>query len=291
MPKHLNEKFARWAQAPTQVAIEQTERAERVVAEAVHAAAALRGRDVRVFLHGSHRNRTSISGIAVDAGVAYYSPPADDARDSAAARSAAAPYPYAQFKDEIGVALVARFGASAVQRTDKVFRVRADANVAIHVAPFFEHRQHIRGSRHATGVVLHPDGGVPPQVVNWPDQHFANGQAKDDATDGRYRATVRVLKHLRNEMRENAVPSAQRISGYLIECLAWNVPNSKFGGDTHYHDLRECLVYVFNETKSDDLCAKWREVNRVENLFPGHAWTRQDAQDFVVAAWHYVGYQ
>lgn len=51
---------------------------------------------------------------------------------------------------------------------------------------------------------------------------------------------VRVVKSI-NDLLPKPVP------GFLIECLIWNVPNYKFGNQTYEEDLRNCLVYLFEE--------------------------------------------
>ena len=55
---------------------------------------------------------------------------------------------------------------------------------------------------------------------------------KNDATGRRFKAVVRILKRLRNEMVDNGHKVAGPIPSYLIECLIWNVPNEGFGHDT-----------------------------------------------------------
>jgi hypothetical protein len=53
--------------------------------------------------------------------------------------------------------------------------------------------------------------------------------AKNNATGGRFKRIVRVLKRLRNEMADHDVAAAKPIASYLIECFVWNVPNEGFG--------------------------------------------------------------
>ena len=56
---------------------------------------------------------------------------------------------------------------------------------------------------------------------------------------------MRALKALRNEMEEKGVEAAKPITGFLIECLVWNIPNSCFGNLLYTDDVRECLVYIY----------------------------------------------
>jgi hypothetical protein len=73
--------------------------------------------------------------------------------------------------------------------------------------------------------------------------------------------------------------------------MIWNVPDQHFANPIHTDDLRQALSYLYNGTKDDASCAEWREVSDLKYLFRGpQKWTRQQANDFVLAAWRHVGY-
>ena len=67
----------------------------------------------------------------------------------------------------------------------------------------------------------------------------------------RFKAMVRVLKSLRNEMLETKVAAAEPSIGFLIECLVWNVPNNLFGNPRYEDDLKAILTFLYNATASD----------------------------------------
>ena len=93
-------------------------------------------------------------------------------------------------------------------------------------------------------------------------------------------------------MLEKNVSAAKPINGFLIECLVWNVPNSNFGHTTYKSDVRECLVFLFNNTMTDDQCFEWGEVSELKYLFRGEIkWTRQQVHLFISAAWDYIGFE
>lgn len=162
--------------------------------------------------------------------------------------------------------------------------------------PCFEHRRYT-GERlydgsyyYLSGTEFRPDSGG--RVINWPQQHYENGVAKNDATGNRFKYITRVLKRLRNEMADKGITAAKPIPSYLIECLVWNVPNEGFGHDTYTADVRYVLAHTFNETINDEKCSEWREVNELKYLFRiGQPWTRQQAHDFLSAAWDYIGFE
>lgn len=136
-----------------------------------------------------------------------------------------------------------------------------------------------------------PDDYKPPRVKNWPEQHYDNGVNKNTNTNRRYKRVVRILKALSNEMSDNGIDAAKQVPSFLIECLAWNVPNEYFGSTTYRSTVRAVLAYLFNNTMSDDKCSEWGEVSELKYLFrPSQPWTRQQAHNFISASWDYVGY-
>lgn len=79
---------------------------------------------------------------------------------------------------------------------------------------------------------------------------------------------------------------------FPIECLVWNVPNKWFGHDNYSNDVQCVLAYLWDNTRDDVTCSEWREVNGIKYLFqPSHPWTREQANDFLYAAWNYVGFR
>jgi hypothetical protein len=197
-------------------------------------------------------------------------------------------YSYGLFKDEVEAALVARFGRSSVKRGLKSFDIKANSyRVEADVAPFFEHRRWTSATRYLSGVQLLTDSGSPIRIINWPEQHYSNGIAKNDRTGRVYKRTVRILKNLRNEMAETGIAPAAPIPSFLIECLIWNVPDETFGYSTYKRVVRNSLAHLFNCTLKDEACSSWGEVSELKYLFrPGQPWTRPQAHAFVDAAWN-----
>jgi hypothetical protein len=141
-----------------------------------------------------------------------------------------------------------------------------------------------------SGVELSPDNGD--RIINWPDQHLENGVSKNMITGKRYKAIVRVLKKLCNEMADNGIAVAKPIPGFLNECLVWNVPDDHFGNDSYKSDVRKCLAHLFNNTIDEEKCSEWGEVSELKYLFRGsQKWTWQQAHSFISAAWNYVGFE
>lgn len=286
-----------WAAPPGKTEEQRCENAINAIKNAIAASTKLERRGVSVKLLGSYRNNTNVRGESdVDIGVVcdttfFYALP--DQMSAEQFAIVASDYQYSTFKSEVGEALSSYFGAQAVERGNKAFDVKETSyHVEADVAPFFVHRRYASDGSFAPGVELQPDNKTPPRVINWPDQHYENGVTKNNDTGRRYKAMVRVLKSLRNDMREMRVAAAEPAIGFLLECLVWNVPNSYFGAMDYYDDLRGILVFLFNATKTDDGCRDWREVSKLKYLFASsQRWTRQQTQDFIIAAWQHVGFK
>lgn len=93
-------------------------------------------------------------------------------------------------------------------------------------------------------------------------------------------------------MQEEKISAANDIASFLIECLVWNTPNEGFNHDTYWSDVRYVLMHTFNNTLEDERCKGWREVNELKYLFRGgQPWTREQAHDFLSAAWDYIGFK
>lgn len=296
MNQQWQDKFSFWAQSPSKTETERAENAEQMVRNAIKASSALNTRDIKVFAQGSYRNRTNIRRESdVDIGVvcrdSFFHAYPEGATGEAFGNEPAT-YLYDQFKSDVGAALTNYFGAGAVTRGDKAFDIKETSHhVEADVAPFFEHRRYAASGTFTPGVELRPASGQPLRIINWPEHHYANGNAKNDRTRRSYRALARILKSLRCEMEDDGIAAAKPVGSFLCECLIWNVPDSYFSNSTYGEDLKSALGYLYVNTSKEDSCKEWGEVSELKYLFrPQQKWTRQQANDFVLAAWQYVGF-
>ncbi|MGH9891675.1 MAG: nucleotidyltransferase domain-containing protein [bacterium] len=288
------ELFADWAKPPGKSEQDRCENTARAIREAIANSDKLNYRNVRVFIHGSLRNRVNVRAESdVDGGTLYpgtffSEPPPGHTRDELGED---ATYQYPQFKKEVGEALVAHFGRDAVRRTNKTFEVRANTyRVDADVTPFFEYRHYVTLDRWHTGVAFIPDNGR--LIVNWPEQNYANGVAKNQATGESFKGIVRILKRLAVEMEARNVAAARSVCGFLVESMAYNTPDACFTYSTWWKSVREVLAFIFNNTMTDESCAQRTETNEMKFLFhPTQRWTRTEAHAFVDAAWNFLGLQ
>jgi hypothetical protein len=74
------------------------------------------------------------------------------------------------------------------------------------------------------------------------------------------------MKRLEGELyREGAIP--RDYPGYLIESLVYNVPDSFFGHDRRYDDMREVLAFLWNGLKDESVSRDWTEPSALLWLF------------------------
>lgn len=139
------------------------------------------------------------------------------------------------------------------------------------------------------GVALVPDNPLRNLVINYPTQHHDNGCAKNERTGKNYKGVARILKNLRVWMEEHGHHSAKPITGFLLECLLYNVPDVLLIGPTWTALVTGSLAYLVQNTAWDETCGKWTEVSGLKWLFsPEQKWTREQVHEFVRVALSFV---
>lgn len=291
-----------WARGPSPAEQEKCANAESVIRSAVKNNADLQAIDIRVFTQGSYAARTNVRlDSDVDICVCrysqfYYELPDSGPQDLAAYGIVPASISFPEYKAAVGKALSNHLGASAVTRGNKAFDVHANTyRVDADVVPAFEYRRytgidHAGTGRYQSGIEIVSDSGE--RIINWPQQTYDNGIAKNDRTARTYKRLIRITKRLRNVMQVEEIPESQGVASFLIECLAWNTPDSVFRQPTYTSVLREFVVHTFNNTMNQESCNEWGEVNELMYLFRDGVkpWTRQKAHEFLGKAWDYAGF-
>jgi hypothetical protein len=293
--------FRSWSKPSSETEQNKSDNAESMIRAAIRACPVLSERTVEVFAQGSYRNNTNVRQDSdVDICVRCMDTCFNDFSEVpwlTLQRVGLVPatYPYPQFKNEVGAALVAKFGDKGVTRGSKAFDVHPTSyRVDADVVAVFEYRYYYLDWQgriaFVSGTQFHPDNGG--KIVNWPQQHYDKGVEKNKATGNRFKFITRVIKRLRNRMVAEGIEAAKPIPSYFIECLVYNAPNEALGNASYVNDVRFVLAHLYNNTMRDDLCSNWLEVNGIKFLFHlTQPWSRQKAFDFVAAAWNYFGYE
>lgn len=123
------------------------------------------------------------------------------------------------FRNQVQEALRAAYGTKAVTSGRKSLKVAkgkipaaADVVVTLH---------------HENGLAFYLQGEHR-WVVSYPQQHYERGVKKEQATNNRYKRTIRMFKAARNHLVKNNRISDGTAPSYFIECLLYNVPNGLF---------------------------------------------------------------
>ena len=293
--EHWEELFANWSKGPQKTETDRIENTKRVISEAIKNDENLNSRNIKIFVQGSYKNSVNVRKDSdIDIGVLcsdtfYYVFNDEDIKEYQKEFISPATYSYYQFKNDVETALVKRFGRENVKRGKKAFNIKSSSTrVDADVSAFFEHRRYYAKDKYHQEVEMISDDNQ--EIVNWPEQHYENGVAKNDETLRRYKRTVRIFKKLNNVMEENKIISENIISSFFIECLIWNVPNKYFNYDNHYDRVKEVIRYLYHQTKNDNNLNEWGEVSELKYVFRGVNRSVTDANDFVLKAWNYVGF-
>jgi predicted nucleotidyltransferase len=300
MPRDWESVLCSWGNPPSQTEQQKAENAETAIRKALKACPRLAAMSLEVFAQGSYKNRTNVRQDSdVDICVLYkdtfftdYSLAEGLSRGST--NVVESTYSYAEFKTEVGKALVDFFGTEFVTRGNKAFDIHKNSyRIDADVVPCFEHRRYMGkpGSYHFNaGTELRPDKGG--SIINWPKQNYDNGVAKNGRTSRQFKAITRILKRLRYELIDEGHEKAEDVPSYLLECLAWNIPDDHFGAATQKGNVRNALAYLWNNTRQQEQCKEWGEVNELKYLFrTSQPWTRENVNNFLQIAWDHIGYK
>ena len=287
--------FESWANPPGETEREKMENAERAIKTAIGDSTLLDGRNVTVFPQGSYRNRTSVRQDSdVDicvlcADTFYFGLPNGMKREQFGLNSPAT-YEDAAFRADLDTTLRSRFGAAAISLGNKAWDVHENTyRVDADVVACFEYRDYSRDGTYRSGTAVLTRSGT--YIMNFPNQSYECGKAKNDTTSRRFRACVRILKRLSGVMIDQGVIFTH-LPSFLIESLVWNVPDSYFGHDSYTDDVRAILAHLCDDTRSDESCKDWCEVNGIKYLFhPSQQWTRNQVNSSLNAAWRFLGFQ
>jgi hypothetical protein len=298
----LEDRLSSWAKGPGTTEQTKCENAERVIREALQADSFLTTLDPapRVFVQGSYKANTNVRADSdVDICILlpetyFWSIQFSDLKADQVPGTKPPMY-FKEFKNAVETALVNRFGRTGVTRGDKAFDVHANTyRIDADVVAAFEHRRYL--NRRPDGVVPYElgiefstDSGG--QIINWPDQTYENGVAKNNSNARMYKRAIRIIKRLRNQMQDENIAAAKDIGSFLIESLVWNVPDNAFAHDDYAGVVRHVLAHTFNGTIDDAGCNDWREVNDRKYIFRASPGVRDKSHRFLSAAWGYLGFE
>lgn len=256
----------------------------------------LANRGVEIFLQGSYANSTNIYGDSdIDVVVLYKDTFYKDMSALAPAQQQMhervfppATYNWADLRGEVLTALRSHYGAGSVSVGTKAIKVETGSGRrASDVVPAMQFRRYATFADKDNlsahwGIQFFDSPGNP--VVNYPKYHIERGEDKnkDSRTRGRYKATVRLFKNLRNYLVDNNLLDEKAAPSYFLECMLHNVPDNLFGG-SFSDSVPAILGYLLKTPYAPFLCQ-----NGVTPLIGSGStqWPAENFAAFVVAAQH-----
>ncbi len=226
-----------------------------------------------LLVQGSYANKTNIpSQSDVDVAVILESTFIPEYRTTVSGKDygfSSGTYTAKELKDEVEYALNVKFGYDGVERRDKSIKVfgntyRVDADVV----PAYRFRDYTKDYRfdennYVGGIEIRPDSGG--RIINYPEQHIKMGIAKNRVTDYKFKKCVRIIKNMREKMKENGIYVSEKISSFGLESLLWNV---EVGTYKKYSCLRfvfdEVVKFLYNDTSD---FGEYLEANGIKSLF------------------------
>jgi hypothetical protein len=308
MARNWDQLFSSWVAGFSETTEEKAENALRMIRDAVAASDALEGKTVSVYPTGSYHNNTNTK-LESDVDVAvvltdcwFFEYPATGQPQPSDLGFGTASYGLTEFRNDVGAALVKKFGDEGVTTGSKAFDVhentyRVDADVAV----FIQHRRYsgrtnADGSWHYyEGVEMRPRDDSSKRIINWHDHHHRNGVEKNKRTSKRFKRAARILKRLRDDMKVNGSDAAKAAANlapsFLLESIAYNVHDDAFTEADYYKLMKALIAKAWHFTKEDEVKKTLVEVNEMKWLFhSSQAWTRDAAHGFLQQAWNHVGY-
>jgi len=231
------------------------------------------GREIKLFIQGSYANNTNVRTESdVDIAIVEedtFQPIYRTGVTGANYGFTSASPRKKTLKDEVEEMLKAKFGTD-VKRGDKSIKIhgnsgRKDADtIPCQRQRDYRNDYSNNSSNYVGGVVIYPDSGG--KVINYPEQHIANGRKKNSETNYMYKKMVRIAKKIKYLMVDSGISSAKHISSFGLESLIWNVPNEYFAKYSSYRFCFDQVVGYLNKNKQR--LSLYKEANGIKDLLP-----------------------
>jgi predicted nucleotidyltransferase len=301
MGRFSEETFNHWKRTASQTEETRISNAIRMVKDAVSSSNELKDKNIDIFVQGSYANDTNVRAESdVDVCVmlkdTFYSEKIkgftrEDYGFSEGANN------FSDFRKNVHKALVSKYGNDNIKPGNKSIKIIPNSyRVETDAIPSFQYRnyRYINSKNpdlFKEGIKFYSLNND--EVINYPKIHIENGIQKNNDTQRRYKRLVRIFKRIRYKMIEEGISVNKDISSFLIECLVWNIPNSYFNNyDTWEERLREIIIYLFNQTKTDENCKKWREVSEMLYLFHDNKkWNIEMSNNFLKQVWNFLEFK
>jgi hypothetical protein len=297
MPRFSEDTLTSWTKPPSDSEQTRLETSERMVREAIREHEKLSTKSTETFGQGSYANDTNVrlnSDIDINVrytGGYYFDLPKDKTEaDMGIDKDGPSDYSFIEFKNDVELALVKKFGRDQVTRNDKCITIKGTAQrIQTDVVPTWNYRRYNDNKTYILGAKFFPDKPTG-AITNYPKQHIDNAIKKNSNTQRRFKRLTRLHRKLRYKMKDDGVTFNPNITSFLLECLVWNVPNRIMNDYNTWTDrFQQSIIYIHEQTKEESTCKEWGEVSELLYLFySGRKWSRTDVNEYMVQLWKYL---
>ncbi len=232
------------------------------------------GMRIKLLVQGSYANNTNISSESdVDIAVILESAFIPVYREHVKSEDynfSDGVFTVESLKDDVEKALKEYFGGQHVDRHDKSIKVSGNTyRVDADVVPAYRYRDYSNDYRYdennyVGGILIVPDSGG--KIINYPEQHIKNGIEKNKRTHYYYKKMVRIIKNMREELKDAGYSIPKDISSFGLESLLWNIDDSIFDkyGNMLGMDFQGVITFLLENTKD---FINYKEANGIKKLF------------------------
>lgn len=123
-------------------------------------------------------------------------------------------------------------------------------------------------------------------IINYPEQTRTNSTRKNNDTNYFYKKVVRILKNIKDDMKDNGIMSANAVSSFALESIIYNVPNSIIDGyyNSMYERINAVITYLYNCKNSIKF---FKEPNEILYIFDNPNNVYEGICDFINDLWRF----
>ncbi len=295
MGNFSEETFNSWRKPASENEEQKISRAIDMIKSAVKADEILKDKDIEYIIQGSYGNDTNVRlesdvDVCVMLKDTFYSEyPVGKTREDFGFTEGT--NNFSDFRTQLEKAIIDKFGKEDVKPGNKSIKITENNyHVEADAVPAFQYRNYkyknsTNPEKFIEGIKFHTiTDGKKNEIINYPKIHIENGKTKNTETQRSYKRTVRIFKRIRYRMIDEKIPVNSGITSFLLECLLWNVPNSFYNDyETWTERINHILEYLYQKTKDEDSCNKWREVSEMFYLFHSkRKWNVEMTNQFLV---------
>ena len=296
--KYSEQTLQSWTASLSPTEEQRAENTIKMIKSAIDANDELKSMDIEVFTQGSFANNTNVrSESDVDVCVMlkdtfHCKYPEGKKREDYG--YTVSDMTFQQYRYLVKKAMQDKFCSGYVYDGNKSLKINENTyHVQADVVPAFQLRNYyynnsLDSGHYVEGTWFEAKDGK--EISNYPKVHIRNGRDKNNATNRQYKSLVRIMKHIKNNMVDENEIDGDKITSFLVECLVYQIPNKTITAyDTWTATVRQAISYLYTEI-DNGRHKDWCEVSGMIYLFRGRKWTDQDARQWLVDAWNYLGY-